>query len=114
MTAAARLRILVVDDDANSRDSLSLLLADEGHAVDACRSGTVALARLATSTYDVLLTDLMMPGLSGLELVHAARTSAPAMRCFIMSGHAPSAEAADIAWLAKPIDIEGLLAALAG
>jgi CheY-like chemotaxis protein len=106
------LRILVVDDDPNSRDGLTELLIDEGHAVEACKAAVRALAHLETGPYDVLLTDLVMPGMSGLELIRTARITYPQLRCFVMTGHAPSDEP-DVQWIAKPIDIDLLLASLA-
>jgi CheY-like chemotaxis protein len=106
------LKILVVDDDHNSCEGLTELLGGEGHAVEACRSGVRALAILKTASYDVLLTDLVMPGMSGLELVRAARRAYPQLRCLVMTGRAPSDEP-DIQWIPKPIDFELLLATLA-
>jgi DNA-binding NtrC family response regulator len=106
------LRILVVDDDHNSREGLTELLSDEGHAVEACKAAVRALAALKTESYDVLLTDLIMPGMSGLELVRTARIEHPQLRCFVMTGHAPSEEP-DVQWIAKPIDFDQLLASLA-
>jgi CheY-like chemotaxis protein len=105
------LRILVVEDDANSREALAMLLSDAGHIVEECANGRVALSKLSAGDYDVLLTDLVMPGMSGLELVNAARASAPRLRCVIISGQAPI-EDAPVLWLGKPLDVDALLAVL--
>lgn len=106
------LRILVVDDDHNSCEGLAELLGDEGHAVEAYRTPTRALTALEAAAYDVLLTDLVMPGMSGLELVRAAQRLCPELRCFVMTGRAPKDEP-EIQWIAKPIDFDMLLATLA-
>ncbi|HET9622939.1 MAG TPA: response regulator [Kofleriaceae bacterium] len=103
------LRILIVEDDRNSREVLTELLSDEGHTVDACPAAAKALAQLETTTYDVLLTDLVMPGMSGIELVRIGRTSAPHMRCFVMTGLHPVGDDPDVRWIQKPIDFDHLL-----
>lgn len=105
------MRILVVDDDRNCCEGLSELLGGEGHTVMACRNGPRALAALEAESYDVLLTDLIMPGMSGLELIDAARKTHPQLRCLVMSGHTPRDEPY-IQWVAKPIDFDQLLAML--
>lgn len=104
------LRILIVDDDHLSRDALSELLSDEGYHIDSCVEGSHALALLQQATYDVLLTDLIMPGMNGLELIHAARKLHGSLKCILLSGHAPRAEAAAfVTWQGKPVDIDALL-----
>jgi CheY-like chemotaxis protein len=105
------MKILVVDDDLNCCEGLSELLGSEGHVVVACRNGKRALAALEAESYDVLLTDLVMPGMSGLELVSSARRAHPQIRCFVMTGHAPRDEPY-IHWVAKPIDFDLLLTML--
>lgn len=105
------MHILVVDDDANSRDGLAELLTFEGYVVDTCADGPAALARLGESSFDVLLTDYVMPEMTGVELIDAARVTTPTLRCLIMSGHARVGPA-DIVWVPKPIDVERLLLAL--
>ena len=60
-------RILVVDDDAANRDLLSRRLAREGHAVTLAENGTAALELARDGEFDLVLLDLMMPGLSGFE-----------------------------------------------
>ena len=107
-------RILVVDDDENTRKVLRRFLVSDGHIADACAGGTEALERLHANHYDVLLTDLVMPGMGGVALVDAARAIHPALRCLIMTGHAPiEGMTNDVAWVAKPIDIDQLLTTLA-
>ncbi len=62
-------RILVVDDTEANRDLLSRRLGRSGHFVDTVENGNLALQAAATSAYDLILLDLMMPGMSGLEVL---------------------------------------------
>src|SRR6267143_5593847 len=67
-------RVLVVDDDDTIRDTLYELLSDE-YLCQTAETAEKAFARLEADTYDVVLTDISMPGLSGLEfLVHIRQT----------------------------------------
>lgn len=61
-------RILVVDDDAEVRALLSEVLAEIGHAITRARDGTDALIRMEAMTYDLILSDLTVPGVTGLGL----------------------------------------------
>jgi len=62
-------RILVVDDHPQSRESMALTLRQARHAVDCFSSGAEALAALGCESYDLVITDLNMPGMNGLELM---------------------------------------------
>ena len=66
-------RILIVDDEAAIRSSLAESLADEGYETDAAETGEEALAKLNAGDYDLVVTDLKMPNVSGLELLQALR-----------------------------------------
>lgn len=112
--AALGLRILVVDDDLNSREGLAMILESEGHVVAACANGNKALTKLRAGAYDVLLTDFVMPEMTGVELVSAALGVTPSLRCVIMSGHASVEAPAGVEWITKPIDLDALLASLRG
>ena len=67
--AAALSKILVVDDNASNRDLLSRRLVREGHQVTMAESGSEALALTAAADFDLVLLDLMMPGMSGFEVL---------------------------------------------
>ncbi len=97
-------RILVVDDDAGNRETLTELLGLSGHDVVAAESGKEALAQLSRSTraFDVALVDLAMPDMDGLELARLLRQHDPALRIALVTGWEPSA----VDWHAEPGLIE--------
>lgn len=80
------LRILVIDDEAGVRDVLCELLSDEGHHVAAAASGAEGLARFGTGSFDVVITDLAMPRLDGLEVAREVHRRDPTAICILTSG----------------------------
>jgi DNA-binding NtrC family response regulator len=66
-------RILVIDDEADIRESLEVLLSMEDYQVDTAANGTEGLARFESSSYDIVLLDLMMPDKSGMEVLAEIR-----------------------------------------
>jgi len=78
-------RILVVDDDETIRDTLYELLSEE-YLCQTAETAEKAFARLEADTYDVVLTDISMPGLSGLELLGQVRQRFPRTPVIIISG----------------------------
>ena len=112
------LRILVVDDELSNAEVLALILHEEGFQVTVAGDGRQALERIEQAVPDLLITDYMMPGMSGVELARAVR-QLPRHRnlpVLLMSGAAAStlnAHAQDFdAFLRKPFDIEALLKAV--
>jgi class 3 adenylate cyclase len=79
--------ILVVDDNHSMRDLVARRLVREGHRVSTCASGQAALDRTAQGSFDLLLLDLMMPGLDGLEVLKQlkARASTRTMPVIVIS-----------------------------
>ena len=73
--SAASSRILVVDDNASNRDLLSRRLVREGHSVTAAESGASALALTTAESFDLVLLDLMMPGMSGFEVLRRLKAN---------------------------------------
>jgi len=73
----ARHRILVVDDEENLRDVLVEVLKRDGHEVESASDGNEGLRRLQDSRYDLVITDLRMPGIEGPALYEALRQHYP-------------------------------------
>ena len=73
VAALTRGRILIVDDEEDIRESLETLLTIEGYSVDMAVNGTTGLDRMARSSYDLVLLDLMMPDKSGMEVLAEVR-----------------------------------------
>ena len=88
-------RILIVDDERNIRTSLKMLLADEGFSIDLAGDGEEAEAILAVTPPDIILLDVRLPGLSGLELLKRWKIQKPALPIVLMSGEATVTEALD-------------------
>ena len=78
-------KVLIVDDDETIRDTLYELLS-ENYLCQTAETAEKAFARLAADTYDVVLTDISMPGLSGLELLGHVRQRFPDTPVIIISG----------------------------
>jgi two-component system nitrogen regulation response regulator NtrX len=79
--------ILVVDDEAGVRSSLLGILGDEGYAADAVESGEAALQALENRRYDLLLLDVWLPNMDGLEVLARVRTLDPELPVIVISGH---------------------------
>ncbi|HEY8747865.1 MAG TPA: sigma-54 dependent transcriptional regulator [Tepidisphaeraceae bacterium] len=81
-------RILIADDQEMMRDSLAGILAREGHEVVACGDGAAAVARLQGSRFDLLITDLKMPRMTGMELLAEAKRLRSEMPVVLMTAFA--------------------------
>ena len=107
-------RVLVVDDHAPARESMALVLRQVGHHVDACTSAVEALAVLERESYDVILTDLNMPGLSGLDLLAHLERRPHGAQAVMITAYASVASAVEAMrrgafdYLEKPFDADRL------
>jgi two-component system cell cycle response regulator CpdR len=81
-------RILLAEDDESMRGFLTTALGRAGHSVDSFPDGEEALEALQGSIYDLLLTDIVMPGLDGIELARRAAEIDPAMKIVFITGFA--------------------------
>jgi two-component system, NtrC family, nitrogen regulation response regulator NtrX len=79
--------ILVVDDESGVRLSLTGILSDEGYAVEALETGEACLAALETRRYDLILLDVWLPGIDGLETLTRLRETDPEVPVVVISGH---------------------------
>jgi DNA-binding response OmpR family regulator len=109
-------RILVVDDDAMLRASVSRMLADEGYSVDVAGDGHEALSRVAHARPDLILLDVLMPGMNGRELLETLRGNAatraiPVLVMTAVQGIDATAgiTAGSVDYVEKPFDIDELL-----
>jgi DNA-binding NtrC family response regulator len=80
-------RILIVDDEATIRASLLEALAADGYDTDAAESGEEALARCHATAYDLVVTDLKLPGVSGLEVLQALRNQGKQTPVIMMTAY---------------------------
>ena len=80
--------ILVVDDESTTQDTLGLFLETEGYRVATARSGEEALTRIEEQEFDVIVADVVMPGVSGFEVLERSRVLNPGAAVILMTGHA--------------------------
>jgi two-component system response regulator AtoC len=111
-------RVLVVDDKENLRKLLARILAD-GYVVEEAEDGARALSLVATRPYDVVVTDIRMPGADGFELLAAVKARAPDTEVVMMTGYATVADAVRAMkqgafdYLEKPFDPDAALGVVA-
>jgi DNA-binding NtrC family response regulator len=82
------MRVLVVDDEESLAVTLQANLELDGFEVDLAADGSAALALLQAQPYDLMLSDIKMPGMDGVELFRQARLAQPAMPVILMTGFA--------------------------
>ncbi|MFC1474705.1 sigma-54-dependent transcriptional regulator [bacterium] len=107
--------VLIVDDEKNILSTMGMALESNGYAISTCENGEDALKLLGKSRYDLVLLDVMMPGIDGLEVLKRARNMHPDLIVIIMSGHGNISTAVQATklgaydFLEKPISREKLL-----
>jgi DNA-binding NtrC family response regulator len=106
-------KILVVEDDAITRRNLSVLLSEEGYEVDQAGDGVQALEILAERTFDLVLSDIIMPRMDGLKLLKRLQYVAPQIPVMIMTSYVSSSMASMPAgaaeFIRKPFVVDDLL-----
>jgi DNA-binding NtrC family response regulator len=109
-------RILIVDDDAGQRSLLTSFLQSQGFDTVTVDSGELALKTLRTAEFSMMISDVRMPGLSGLETLRRAREEHAVLPVLLVTAYADIREAVGamrdgaVNYLAKPIDLDELLA----
>lgn len=108
-------RILLIEDDASTAASLQKVLCAEGYEVDIAGRGDVGLAQAQRQHYDVVITDLRLPGLGGLELVAQLHAAKPKQAIVLMTAHGTTETAIEATklgacdYLLKPFEADELL-----
>lgn len=119
LPASGRARVLVVDDEETVRDLLSRTLALADYEVDVASDGRTAVDRMRIINYDLLITDLRMPGVDGLNVIREARRLKGDLPIIIVTGYSSEASAIEAinlgvqGYLTKPFRVPRVLAAAA-
>ena len=107
-------RVLVVDDHGPARASMSDILRNAGYHVESSGSAIEALSRLDQESFDVVVTDLQMPGMSGLEFIRSLEKRKHGVQTLMVTAHATVASAVDAMrhgafdYIEKPFDADKL------
>jgi CheY-like chemotaxis protein len=112
------LRVLLVEDDDDNRELMAEVLAAYGFEVLSAASGQDGLRQLSEHSVDVVITDVGMPGMGGLELARASKAIAPKVPVVVVTGWAEREDIAQArggavdAVLIKPVDPDALTQAV--
>jgi DNA-binding NtrC family response regulator len=107
-------RILVIDDEDSIREYLSMMLEREGYEVTAASDGKKAVKLSKRESFDAVITDIQLPGMTGIEILGAFRDSDPSVPIIIVTGHASQESAIEALnlgafyYLLKPVSNEEL------
>ncbi|MCD4688514.1 MAG: sigma-54 dependent transcriptional regulator [Desulfuromonadaceae bacterium] len=112
-------QILVIDDDPSNREAISLLLTSIGYQVQSASSGEEALELLQKNSFEVILTDLFLPGISGIDILKKVKEDAPSSCVILITGKASAETAVEAMksgafdYLTKPLHLERLKVVIA-
>jgi two-component system response regulator PilR (NtrC family) len=108
-------RILIADDEKPIRDSLKMVLEDEGYSTDVVGDGEEALEKIKSDKFDIVITDIKMPKLDGIQLLEQASKISPETFFVIMTAYASVNTAIDALrqgaydYLIKPVEFDDLI-----
>src|SRR6478736_2122712 len=114
MTEQTR-HLLIVEDEAPLRQAIAEQLVDHGYLVEQAESGEAAVARLADFAFDIIITDLRLPGIDGSSVVEAAVGRYPDIVAIIITGYGTFKDAVNAIkrgahdFVSKPFQIDALL-----
>ncbi len=115
MTSCGPAAVLLVDDDPGMVDTLGDILGARGHQVSTAHSGEAAISMTERGAYDVVLMDVQMPGLNGVQALRAMKAQDPAMVVVMMTAYtrdemvAEAERATGFPVLPKPLDVDRVL-----
>jgi len=107
-------QILLIDDDPGNREALNLLLSRSGFRVQTAASGEEALKILTATPFSVVITDLFLPGVSGIEILKQVKLESPYTNVILITGNASAETAVEAMkegafdYITKPIDFDKL------
>jgi two-component system, NtrC family, response regulator AtoC len=110
----SNIKILLIEDDQGSREALLILLKASGFTLKGCSSGKEGLSLLTGERFDIVITDLLLPDMNGIDILTRVKQDSPTTEVILITGHA-SAETAVQAmkkgaydYITKPLNIEEL------
>ncbi len=115
MAEGDRIKILIIDDDPNLRKTLSDILKAKGYEAFAARDGSEGLAMVKGDAFNLMLIDLKLPDMRGLEVLERVKAGSPSTEAIIITGHATLESAIEstnkgaFSFIQKPYDIDQLL-----
>jgi DNA-binding NtrC family response regulator len=108
-------RILIIDDDENITKAEAEILEDQGYSVDIAGTGTEAIKKTRKNHYNLMLVDIKLPDMEGIDILNKIRDTTPKIRKIIVTGYptlqnaiAAVNRSAD-AYIIKPFDVEKML-----
>lgn len=107
-------QILLIDDERHNREGLTLLLGGAGYKVQAVGSGEEALAVLKKTPFEVIITDLFLPGVSGIDILKKVKEESPFTNVILITGNASAETAVEAMkegafdYITKPVNFEKL------
>jgi two-component system response regulator PilR (NtrC family) len=111
---AKNLKVLIIDDDPSIRNMLSIVLANEGFAVSTVESAILALKRLKKETFDLIISDIKMPEISGIDLLRKVKSIDPDIPVIMITGFASTNDAVEAMklgaedYIIKPFNLDEL------
>jgi len=112
------LKVLVIDDEGVICDACDLVLTEKGHTVDYCKTGKTGLVAIERGAYDVILLDMKLPDIDGMEVLKSVREKMPAPYMIVMTGYSTMSNAVQAMklgaadYLAKPFTDDELIEAV--
>jgi len=107
-------QILLIDDDAHNRQALSLLLGREGYRVENASSGEEAMDMMAKTPFEIVITDLFLPGVNGIDILKKVKIDSPYTSVILITGKASAETAVEAMkegafdYITKPLNFEKL------
>jgi two-component system, NtrC family, response regulator len=112
------LRVLVIDDESVICDACRLVLGEKGHGVDRCLTGKAGLLAVESGRYDLILLDMKLPDIDGMEILRTVSGKTPAPCVIVMTGYSSLSNALQAMklgaadYLAKPFTDDELVEAV--
>lgn len=112
------LRVLVIDDESVICDACELVLSEKGHTVTLRNNGRAGLDAINEGTYDILLLDMKLPDIDGMDILKAVQKEKPELCTIVMTGYSSISNAVEAMrkgadnYLAKPFTDDELLQAI--